>query len=79
MGTEMPVAKTVTLHAHLTAARGQHIAWIRNGKLIAETQVPANMEAMLECDAHAGDWFTVVVRDGSTPTVFANAIYVRRN
>ena len=50
MGTEMPVAKTVTLHVHLTAASGQHIAWIRNGKPIAETQVPARVDAMLECD-----------------------------
>jgi predicted metal-dependent phosphoesterase TrpH len=79
MGSEMPVSKTVTLHAHLTGAIGQRVSWIRNGKSIAETSVPANADMTLECDAHAGDWFTVVVRDGDTPTVFANAIYVRRN
>jgi hypothetical protein len=27
-------------------------------------------------DAVAGDWFTVVVRNGEGPTLFANAIYV---
>src|SRR5215472_3975549 len=74
MGSEMPIARTVTLHAHLTAAKGQRLTWVRNGKPIGEAPVPGNLDAMLECDAHAGDWFTVVVRDGDTPTIFANAI-----
>lgn len=79
MGGEIPAPRTVTLRARITGATGQHVAWMRNGKTIAETQVSVNADTMLETDAHAGDWFTIVVRDGGTPTVFANAIYVRRN
>jgi hypothetical protein len=78
MGSEMPEAKTVTLRARLTGSTGQHLTWMRNGKSIGETDIAANSDVMLECEAHAGDWFTVVVREGETPTVFANAIYVRR-
>jgi hypothetical protein len=79
MGGEIPAPRTVTLRARITRATGQQVAWMRNGRAIAETQVPANAETMLETEAHAGDWFTIVVRDGGTPTLFANAIYVRRN
>jgi hypothetical protein len=78
MGSDMPAATTVTLHAHVAATRAQRVTWMRNGKPIAETQAPPNSDGTFECDAHDGDWFTVVVRDGDMPTVFANAIYVRR-
>jgi hypothetical protein len=79
MGADVPTVSTVTLHARLSGATGQRIAWVKNGKTIGETAVPANEDATLECDAHPGDWFTIVVRAGNTPTVFANAIYIRRN
>jgi len=78
MGSEMLEMKAVTLRAHLTGATGQRLTWMRNGKSIGEAEVAANSEVTLECEAHAGDWFTVVLREAGTPTVFANAIYVRR-
>ena len=76
MGSEMPETKSVTLRAHLSGATKEHLTWMRNGKSIGETDVPANSDVMLECEARSGDWFTVVVRDGDLPTIFANAIYV---
>ena len=78
MGSDMPVATTVALHARVTATRAQRITWMRNGKPIAETPAPPNSDGTFECDAHPADWFTVGVRDGDMPAVFANAIYVRR-
>jgi len=79
MGEDVPAARTVTLTARIRGADGQHLAWIRNGKPIVGTTVSADADATLETNVQAGDWFTLVVRDGDMPTVFANAIYIRRN
>ena len=79
MGAEMPASGKVTLRAHVTRAAGQRVAWIRNGKPIAEAPIPANGNVMLEADDHPGDWFALVVNDNGHPTLFANAIYVRRD
>jgi hypothetical protein len=78
MGSRLPSSRTLILRVNITAATGQRVTWIKNGKPTVETDIPASGHARLEVDARSGDWFTVVVRDSKGPTVFANAIYISK-
>ncbi|HEX7797434.1 MAG TPA: hypothetical protein VF456_23895, partial [Vicinamibacterales bacterium] len=71
-------AVKVTLHANVSGAPGQRVAWIRTGTTVGESDIRDSSDLLFESDTAAGDWFTLVVQDaGGDPTVFANAIYVR--
>jgi hypothetical protein len=78
MGQVISGAGRITLSANLTNAAGQQVVWIRNGRTAGVASVPAAGQLTLATTAAPGDWFTIVVRDGEEPTVFANAIYIGR-
>lgn len=71
-------AGRATLQARLAGAAGQRLEWIRNGSVTATAAVGATEPMRLNVDARPGDWFALVLRDGATPTVYSNAIYVER-
>jgi predicted metal-dependent phosphoesterase TrpH len=78
MGGDTPAGGVLTLVASVSEADGQTLQWVANGAVIAESPVPSSGTLRLEQPAVAGHWFSLVVRDASGPTVYANAIYVRR-
>ena len=77
MGGETAAGGTLTLVATVAGAEGQSLQWIADGAVVAEAPVSA-APVRLEQPATAGRWFSLVVRDASGPTVFANAIRVGR-
>ncbi len=80
MGEVIPTPATpLTLIVELERAEGQIIEWVRNGEPFASDPVTAGARRRV-VNAHAGDWFSVVVRDtAGQPTVVSNAIYVGRS
>lgn len=67
------------LRVRLDGAAGQTLQWVRNGRIEAEdviTQGSATFERPVH--AKAADWFSLVLVDGSDPTLLSNAIYVRQ-
>jgi hypothetical protein len=78
MGQAIQRADPITLRVALTNATGQQVVWIKNGNALRTDSVPATGELAFETATRPGDWFTVVVRAGGTPTVFANAISIAK-
>jgi hypothetical protein len=77
MGDTIPNSVShITLSARLTGAAGQTLQWIHNGTIQATARPTGAQSATLATDAKAGDWFSVVLRDNSGPTLFSNAIYI---
>jgi hypothetical protein len=77
MGGETPAGGALTLVATVAGAEGQSLQWIVDGAVVAEAPVSA-APLRLDQPAVAGRWFSLVVRDASGPTIFANAIRVGR-
>jgi len=78
MGDVIERAGALTLTATVANAEGQRLVWIKNGEEIGTAIVPPSGTIALDVTGRPGDWFSLVVRDGSDPTVFANAIYIAR-
>jgi predicted metal-dependent phosphoesterase TrpH len=58
-------------------AKGQECHWIRRGETVGVVRIkddPATL--VLDVDAAAGDWFSVILITRGHPTVLSNAIYV---
>lgn len=66
----------VRLRAIVGGAEGQTLDWIRNGEVEAST--PAGPHPRIhEVEARAGDWFSLVVRNGQQTTLISNPVYLR--
>ena len=63
--------------ASVGRADGQRVDWIRNGTVISSSRVSASGSVTLDVVASEGDWFSLVLRDESGPTLFSNAIYTK--
>jgi hypothetical protein len=77
MGGTVPPGR-VRLTTTIQAAAGMELTWIRRGESIGTSTLGAAGTASLDVKADAGDWLSLIVRDGDGPTLFSNAIYVRR-
>jgi hypothetical protein len=78
MGQTIPRAGPITLEAAVGRAAGQRVEWIRNGDVLGDAVVTNTGALRLETIGRSGDWFSLVVRQGDDPTVYANAIFVER-
>jgi hypothetical protein len=80
MGATLPAsARVLRLSARVSSAAGQRIEWVRNGEVFASESLTASGELSVTPPSHApGDWFSLIVRDATGPTVFSNAIYISR-
>jgi hypothetical protein len=68
----------LALQARVKGAAGQRLFWIRRGEVAAAVALREDDEVVpFEIDAAAGDWFSVIVRDGAAPSLISNAIYVK--
>lgn len=74
---ETAPAGRLELRAEVGRADGQRFEWIKGGNVVASGAVPAGGRIGHEVNAVAGDWFSLVLRDSSGPTLFSNAIYTR--
>jgi hypothetical protein len=66
------------LAASLSRAEGQKIQWVRNGDIVETSPVAGSGASTVVVEAHAGDWFSVILRDERGPTLFSNPIFVER-
>jgi hypothetical protein len=79
MGETIPNPATdVILSITVSRAPGQRVQWIRNGEIISTAPLTEGQSASLPVNASPGDWFSVILRDDTGPTLFSNAIYVAR-
>jgi hypothetical protein len=68
----------LTLDATIGRAHLQTATWMRNGRPLHTAPIPADGTISHSVVARAGDWFSLVVRDSSGPTLYSSAIYTRR-
>ncbi len=68
----------LTLAATVGRAHGQTATWIRNGQPLEAVTVPTEGTIRHDVVARPGDWFSLVVRDASGPTLFSSAVYTGR-
>jgi hypothetical protein len=76
MGGRALVRGPLTLQVRTERAAGQDLQWIRRGQVAGTARLGADGRASLVVEPRSGDWFSVVLRDASGPTLFSNAIYV---
>jgi hypothetical protein len=84
IGSELPAPastpgapRRATLHVTLTGADdGDVVQWVRRGEVVHEAQVTASGTLQHDVDPRPGDWYSVVVRRESRPTLLTGAIYV---
>lgn len=67
----------LTITANVGRAHGQRVDWIKNGKVLSSAVVPPHGRVVIDAMAAAGDWFSLVLRDEASPTLFSNAIYTK--
>jgi hypothetical protein len=67
----------LTLSANVGRANGQRVDWIKNGKVLSSAVVAAHGRVVIDVATVKGDWFSLVLRDTSGPTLFSNAIYTK--
>ena len=72
LGDEVP-AGALTLEAIVGRAAGQTATWIRNGEAIVTRPIPADGRLSHQVAARAGDWFSLILRDASGPTLYSGA------
>jgi hypothetical protein len=77
LGDTVPTAP-LTFEAVVQRGTGQTATWIRNGESIATTPVPADGRLSHQVTGRPGDWFSLILRDGSGPTLYSGAIYSLR-
>jgi predicted metal-dependent phosphoesterase TrpH len=68
----------LVLHAEIGRAKNNVFEWIRNGAVLRTGKVPADGRVRHEMMASAGDWFSLVLRDGTGATLYSSAIYTAR-
>ncbi len=80
MGDTIPLstAPEIVLRAGVINAQGQTLVWIRNGEELSRTKLTDGTTARLTVRPRPGDWYSIVVRDDSGPTLFSNAIHFER-
>jgi hypothetical protein len=76
MGDIAPARGRLTLQVRTERAAGQELQWIRRGEIAGTARLGADGRAALVVEPRAGDWFSVVLRDASGPTLFSNPIYI---
>lgn len=77
MGETLAGEGRLTLHARLQRADGQTLQWIGDGRVVGETAI-GDQPVSLELSAPWPRWVSLVVRDGTGPTLFSNAVYLTR-
>ena len=77
LGDTVP-AGGLALEAAVGRAAGQTATWIKNGEAISTTPIPADGRLSHQVTARAGDWFSLILRDASGPTLYTGAIYTSR-
>ena len=75
---ESVAAGALALEAVVGRAAGQTATWIRNGEAIATTPIPADGRVSHQVAARSGDWFSLILRDASGPTLYSGAVYTAR-
>lgn len=80
MGDTMPAGagEEVVLQAEVGNAEGQTLIWIRNGNEVVRTVLPSSGVVTWRVRPRSGDWYSLIVRDETGPTLFSNPIFVER-
>jgi len=67
----------VTFRAMIDGAKNQDCVWIKRGQEIQVRRLKsAHVELKFATEAVAGDWFSIVIRNGPHWTALSNAIYI---
>lgn len=83
IGDEIPrpagtpgAAGRVRLAVSVAGADGELVQWIRRGEVVHEARVAGPGSLHHDLDPRPGDWYSIVVRDGTRPTLLTGAIHV---
>jgi predicted metal-dependent phosphoesterase TrpH len=77
LGQVVPAGQ-LSLHAEIGRAEKHVFEWIRNGEVLHTGTVSADGRLHQDVAAGAGDWFSLVLRDGAGATLYSGAIYTNR-
>jgi hypothetical protein len=67
----------LTLTARIRQAAHHQLIWIRRGQTLQSSRIAQDDATLtLSADAVEGDWFSVLVMDGTAPSLISNAIFV---
>ena len=76
IGDAVAPTPALTLYARTERAVGQQLSWVRRGLVVRTSTIGADGLEYVTMEASAGDWFSVILRDGDGPTLFSNPIWV---